>query len=76
MTIAELDVVVLTRDLPQHGLCAGDVGAVVHTYSDGKAFEVEFVTGAGTTLAVETLEPDDLRPLGDGEILHARSVAA
>ncbi len=76
MTIAELDVVVLTRDLPEHGLRAGDVGAVVHAYSGGKAYEVEFVTGSGTTLAVETLELDDLRPLGDGEILHVRSVAA
>ena len=76
MSIAEHDVVVLTRDLPEQNLRAGDVGAVVHVYAEGKAYEVEFVTGAGQTLAVETLEPSDVRPLGASEILHIRSVAA
>src|SRR5207245_2421431 len=52
MSIAEHDVVVLTRDLPEHHLRAGDVGAVVHVYAAGKAFEVEVVTGAGRPLAV------------------------
>lgn len=76
MNIAEHDVVVLTQDLPDHGLCKGDVGAVVHVYAEGKAYEVEFVTGSGQTLAVETLEPKAIRPLGDGEILHIRNIAA
>jgi hypothetical protein len=48
MNMSEHDVVVLTRDLPEHGLRAGDVGAVVHVYSNGKAYEVEFVTGSAT----------------------------
>ncbi len=76
MTIHEHETVVLTRDVPEHGLRAGDVGAVVHVYDNGKAYEVEFVTGAGQTLAVETFEPSDIRPLGAGEILHIRNVAA
>jgi len=76
MTIAEHAVVVLKRDLTQHNLRAGDVGAVVHVYDHGKAYEVEFVTGAGQTLAVETLLAGDVRPLGSGEILHTRSVTA
>jgi hypothetical protein len=76
MNLREHDTVVLTRDLPDHKLCAGDVGAVVHVYGDGNAFEVEFVNGTGQTLAVETLEPTDLRALGAGEILHTRTVAA
>ncbi len=76
MSIAEHDVVVLQRDLPEHNLRAGDVGAVVHVYTDGKAYEVEFVTGTGQTLAVETLEPNDVRPPGASEILHIRSVTA
>jgi uncharacterized protein DUF4926 len=59
-----------------YGLRSGDVGAVVHVYADGKAYEVEFVTGSGQTLAVETLEPKDLRPLGPSEILDSRSVTA
>lgn len=76
MSIAEHDVVVLTRDVPEHSLRAGDVGAVVHVYTEGKAYEVEFVTGAGQTLAVETFEPKDIRPLGASEILHSRNVSA
>jgi Domain of unknown function (DUF4926) len=76
MPIAEHDVLVLMRDLPELGLRKGDVGTAVQIYGDGKAYEVEFVTGSGRTLALETLEAKDLRPLGDAEILHSRSVAA
>jgi hypothetical protein len=76
VNIAEHDVVVLTRDLPEHDLCAGDVGAVVHVYAESKAYEVEFITGAGQTLAVERLGPNDIRPVGAGEILHIRNIAA
>lgn len=76
MTIVEHGVVVLTRDLPDSHLRTGDVGAVVHVYAEGEAYEVEFVTGSGRTLAVETLAPGDIRPVGAGEILHIRSVSA
>jgi hypothetical protein len=76
MSIGENASVVLTRDLPEHDLRAGDVGTAVHVYAEGKAYEVEFVTGGGQTLAVETLEPDDIRPLGAREILHILSVTA
>ena len=69
--IKELDIIVLTRDITEHKLKQGDVGAVVHCYSaDG--FEVEFVTGGGNPAAVLTLAGDDIRPMGKGEILHAR----
>lgn len=73
--IKELDPVILTHDIKEHKLEQGDVGAVVHCYpSDG--FEVEFVTGEGTTAAVLTLTGDDIRPMGKGEILHAREYTA
>jgi len=39
----EYELVVLTRDMPGHGLRAGDVGTVVHSYHAG-ACEVEFVS--------------------------------
>ena len=76
MTVREHDAVVLTCDLPAHKLRAGDVGAVVHVYGGGKAFEVEFVNGTGQTLALETLDANAVRPLGAGDILHIRNVAA
>ena len=69
--IKELDTIVLTRDVKEHNLRHGDVGAVVHCYAaDG--FEVEFVTGSGATAAVPTLTGADIRPMGKSEILHAR----
>lgn len=74
--IRELDTVVLTRDVPDHGLRKGDVGAVVHQYSDREAFEVEFVTAEGKTVAVLTLTEGDVRPMASGEILHARVFAS
>ena len=76
MSIRELEAVVLARDLEAHGLRRGDVGAVVHLYEDGAAYEVEFVTAEGKTVALLTLDKDDIRPMGTGEILHAREFAA
>lgn len=70
--IEELDTVVLVHDVAEYGLEAGDVGAVVHVYSEGAAFEVEFVTADGNTIAVLTLEQDDVRPMAGKEILHVR----
>jgi hypothetical protein len=50
------------------------VGAVVFRYPKEDAFEVEFVTAEGKTLAVLTLGTEDLRPLREGEILHVRAL--
>ena len=74
--IREIDTVVLTRDFLEHGLRKGDVGAVVHRYTDREAFEVEFVTAEGKTVAVLTLSEGDVRPMASGEILHARELAS
>lgn len=70
---AEHDVVVLTRDLPEEGLAAGDVGAVVGRYTAG-GYEVEFTAADGSTIAVVTLAGDDIRPRRRREILHVREV--
>lgn len=70
------DSVVLTRDVPESGLSAGDVGAIVHRYAENGAYEVKFVTGEGRTVAVLTLTDQDLRPLGREEILHARRMVS
>jgi len=74
--IKELDTVVLTHDIAEHGLKRGDVGAVVHCYGDLRseqnvAYEVEFVNDEGTTVALLTLNPDDIRPaqnIGDSRL--------
>jgi len=72
--IGEFDSVVLTHDIPEYGLKRGDVGAVVHRYDDRRAFEVEFVTAEGKTIAMLTLTEADLRPMEGGEVLHVRQM--
>ena len=73
--INELDLVVLTHDIDDHGLKSGDVGTVVHCYEDEIGFEVEFVTAEGKTIAVLTLTNKDIRSFVRSEILHTREVA-
>jgi hypothetical protein len=73
--IKEHERVVLKSDVPAEGLKAGDVGTVVHVYSDGKAYEVEFVTLDGHTAAVVTLEAAQVRAVHRREITHARNLA-
>jgi hypothetical protein len=74
--IHEHDRVVLTTNIDAERLTAGDVGTVVHIYSDAKAYEVEFVTLSGQTAAVVTLEADHIRAVRGGEIPHARQLSA
>ncbi|MDO8532530.1 MAG: DUF4926 domain-containing protein [Dehalococcoidia bacterium] len=73
--IKELDTVVLTVDLPEHGLRQGDVGAVVLAHGK-KGFEVEFTALDGETLTVVSLMREQVRPIGRREIAHARAVSA
>jgi hypothetical protein len=69
-----LDTVVLDRDLAEHGLRSGDLGAVVFVHEpDG--LEVEFVTASGKTQALVTLNVKDVRPVQDNDLVAVRSVA-
>lgn len=74
--IKEHDRIVLLKDVPDEGLKTGDVGTVVHIYRDGEAFEVEFMTLEGGTVAVVTLTASDLRPVGSRDITHVRELSA
>ena len=72
MTYQVLDTIILDRDLPEHGLRKGDVGAVVEVYeSDG--LEVEFVTAAGSTAALLTLNVRDARPAAADDLVSVRT---
>ena len=73
--IAEHESVVLTADLPDHGLRAGDVGVVVMVHED-RGYEVEFLTLGGDTLAVVSLDPSHVRRVGRNEIAHVRPIRA
>jgi hypothetical protein len=72
----ELDSVVLTEDVPQHGLREGDVGAIVMVHGEGKAFEIEFVAYDGHTVALLTLEARQVRSIHATEIPHVRELLA
>lgn len=73
MTFRVLDTVILKHDLPAHGLCEGDLGAVVEVY-DQDGLDVEFVTGSGRTLALLTLTEQDVRRAMDDDLLAVRSL--
>ena len=70
--IKEHDRIVLTCDLPEDALMAGDVGTVIHVHRGGEAFEVEFLTLDGDTVAVTTVHSSQLRPVSHQDITHAR----
>ena len=75
MKFKSLEVVVLRKDIDDHGLKSGDTGTIVELYEpDG--LEVEFMTGTGATKAVLTLSESDVRHLNSDDILAVRSVNA
>ena len=71
MDFKTLETVVLERDMPEHGLRKGDLGAVVHVY-DGGGLEVEFVTAAGRTEALVSLRSSDVRAVADFDLVSVR----
>ncbi len=71
--IYEHEQVVLTRDLPEHGLLAGDIATVVAVHQDGAGYTLEFMTVQGDTLAVVTVDADDVRSAGEREVPHVRA---
>jgi Domain of unknown function (DUF4926) len=73
--IHEHDCIVLTQDIPDEALKAGDVGTVVHIHREAAAYEVEFMTLTGRTLAVATVLPAQLRPVSARDVSHVRELA-
>ena len=70
--LEEHDRIVLTDDIAEPGLKAGDVGTIVHDHRDGEAFEVEFLTLDGYTAALVTVSSSQVRAVTDADITHAR----
>lgn len=71
--LEELEIVVLTTDLPEYHLKAGDVGTVVLVHGEGEGYEVEFTTFKGETLAIVSVYPDQIRPVERHEVAHVRA---
>ena len=71
--LEETELAVLTVDLPEYGLKAGDVGTVILVHWRG-GYEVEFMTLDGEMVAVTSLQATQVRPIGSREVAHVRSI--
>ena len=72
--IKEHDVVVLTQDLPEERLTAGDVGTVIHVHNGGAGYEIEFMTLLGQTIAVATVMASQVRAVSSRDLVHVREL--
>jgi hypothetical protein len=72
--INEHDIVVLTQDLPEERLTAGDVGTVVHIHDCGAGYEIEFMTLSGRTIAVATVMASQVRAVSSRDLVHVREL--
>lgn len=62
--LREHSLVTSLKDLPEEGIAAGDVGTIVHCYSEPReGYEVEFLDEEGYTRAVLTYERNELEPV-------------
>ena len=79
MTLELYTDAVLTRDIPAHGLCAGDVVKVVdhHAAPGGiDGYSIEVFSALGETIAVTSVPSSDLEPLLANEIFSVRKLSA
>ncbi len=75
-TMTLLDTVIATIDLTEQQVLAGDLGTIVEIYSEPTlAYEVEFVNPDGTTRALLTLTPNQVRPLSETDVITTRPLA-
>ncbi len=72
--INEHERVVLTTDLPQHHLKAGDMGVVVMIHGDNEGYELEIFSADGHTLDIVTVEADQVRPVSRHDVMHVRAI--
>ncbi|MYH69401.1 MAG: DUF4926 domain-containing protein [Gammaproteobacteria bacterium] len=72
--LEEHDRIVLTDNISDLSLEAGDVGTIVHIHQGGQAFEVEFLTLDGNTATLATVLSSQARPVTHTDITHAREL--
>jgi hypothetical protein len=74
--IALLDTVIATASFPDCQVIAGDLGSIVEIYAlPTLAYEVEFVNPNGSTRALLTLNPDQVRKLSERDVITTRPLA-
>ena len=72
--IKQFERIVLTTDLPQSDLKAGDMGVVVMIHGDNEAYELEIFSADGHTLDVVTVEAHQVRPVSRRDVMHVRAL--
>jgi hypothetical protein len=78
MTMELFSEVALARDVPEEGLCRGDVATVVEklpaTEASGgeEGYVLEVFNAIGETIAVVTVPASAVEPLRAGEVLSVR----
>ena len=78
MTVELYTDAVLTRDIPVHGLCVGDVVKVVDFHpapGGGCGYSIEVFNTLGETIAVTSVNASDLEPLLADEIFSVRKLS-
>ena len=74
-TLNLLDTVIAATSFPEYRVLAGDLGAVVEVYTAPLlAYEVEFVNPDGSTRALLTLAPSQIRRLSPADVLTTRQM--
>ncbi len=58
MTLAELENAVLTHDVPEHALRAGDSGTVRNTAEANAQRIVDFLSGVGFVRSLDSAAPE------------------
>jgi hypothetical protein len=80
MTFPLFSRVILSVDLPEEQLMAGDMGTIVEhhpaTAAYPEGYEVEFFAGNGETLAVVSVPAAALRQATRKEVMHVRPLVA
>lgn len=78
MKLKEHERFVLTEDLPEEGLRAGELGTIVMVHAAGEGdytgpdgYHGEFTYLSGGTRAIVGLRPDQVRPVEEGEVAVA-----
>jgi hypothetical protein len=74
--IKEYVQVVLTEDVPEHDLKAGDLGTVVMIHGDHAGYELEIFSADGHTQDVVTVDASQVRPVTRDDVLHVRERSA
>ena len=74
-SLSMLETVIVTTSFPDQQVLAGDLGTIVEVYTDPYlAYDVEFVNPDGSTRALLTLSPEQVRRLLPTDILTTRQL--